>query len=227
MEYTLKNIIRAAKKLGFVVYEKPYKLNIIGVRNSNPINQDKFDDVIAFFYYDDKGNLIGKVATATTDPSTYFLKNPMNTKGAAILKGGQYIDSHIIGTHAGKYTALVQRGNLTVYRDNDRDGFTNFANVTESGLYGINIHRASRGKDNVAVISKDSAGCQVFQNEADFDEMMKMAQKSKEVNGNKFTYTLIDERDYIRYRNTWLVVLGIGIVTFVSVFLLYKKLNKK
>lgn len=226
MEYSLKNIIKSANAKGYVIYDKPYKLNIVGVRNSNPVNQDKFDDVIAFFYYDDKGRLIGKVAPATTDPSTFFLKNPVTSKGAAILKGGQYINSHIIGIHRGKYTALVQRGNVTVIRDNDRDGYTNFGNQTETGIYGINIHRASRGKNNVAVIDKDSAGCQVFQNESDFNEMMQMAEKSRQVNGNQFTYTLLDERDYIRKRNTWIVVTAIALAMIGSVTFLYKKLNK-
>lgn len=225
MEYNLKNIIKSLKKKGYQVYTQPYKLNIVGVRNGNPINQDKFDDAIAFFYYDDKGNLVGRVAVGTTDPSTYFLKNPMNDKGAAILKGGQYINSHVIGTHRGKYTALVQRGNLTVFRDNDRDGYTNFNNVEETGLYGINIHRASRGKNNEAIIGQDSAGCQVFRNEGDFNEMMKMAQKSSQVNGNNFTYTLLDERDYFRSRNTWIVIAIASASAIGLAYLLYKKIK--
>ena len=94
-----------------------------------------------------------------------------------------------------------------------------------SGLYGINIHRASRGKNNEALIGLDSAGCQVFQNESDFNEMMKMAQKSKQVNGNKFTYTLIDERDYIRKRNTWIVIAAVTIGGVGLAYLLYKKLK--
>lgn len=225
MEYTLKKIIKSVKDKGYQVYEQPYKLNIVGIRNGNPLNQDKFDDVIAYFYYDDKGKLIGKVATATTDPSTYFLKQPMNERGAAILKGGQYINSHSIGSHRGKYTALVQRGNLTVFRDNDRDGYTNFNNKVQTGLYGINIHRSTRGKNNVAIIGEDSAGCQVFQNESDFNDMMAMAQKSSQKNGNKFTYTLLDEKDYIRTRNTWLVILLLGAGSIGISYFLYRKLK--
>lgn len=225
MQYTLPNIIRAAQKKGYVVYRSPYKLNIIGVRKDVPVSQDNFDDVIAYFYFDDNGKLIGKVAPATTDPGTYFLKNPVASAGAAILKGGQYVNSHKIGTHAGKYTALVQQNPVTVIRDNDRDGYTDFNNKTETGLYGINIHRASRGKNNVAVISKDSAGCQVFMEEADFNEMMAMAQKSKIANGNNFSYTLIDERDYKRYRNTWLVLLLAGAAAVAASVFMYKKLS--
>jgi hypothetical protein len=150
----------------------------------------------------------------------------MNRSGAAILKGGQYVDTYTLGTHAGKYRALVQRlGEVTVFRDNDRDGFTNFNTVQQSGFFGINIHRASRNKKNQAFIGLDSAGCQVFQNEADFNEMMKLAEKSAQLYGNKFTYTLIDERDYIRKRNTWIVIALVGGGAIALTYFLYKKLR--
>lgn len=226
MEYTLKNIVKSVKDKGYKIYEEPYRLNIVGIRNGNPVSQDKFDDRIVFFYYDDKGNLQGRVAIGTTDPSTHYLKNPMNKSGAGILKGGQYVDTYTIGTHAGKYTALVQRLKpVRVIRDNDRDGFTNFLNGEQSGYFGINIHRSSRGKNNVAIIGKDSAGCQVFQNEGDFNEMMKLAEVSSRKYGNKFTYTLLDERDYIRKRNTWIVIVAVGVMAIFGSMTLYKKLK--
>jgi hypothetical protein len=227
MDYSLKNIVKSVEAKGYEVDKKPFKLNVVGIRTNNPINQDKFDDKLAYFFYDNNGNIQGKVAIATTDPSTSFLKNPMTRKGAAILKGGQYKDTYILGTHAGKYRALVQRnGPVIVFRDNDRDGYTDFNNVTESGMFGINIHRASRNKNNVAFIGKDSAGCQVFQNEADFNDMMKMAEKSAQLHGNKFTYTLIDERDYIRKRNTWIVIVASVGGGVALAYYLYKKLMK-
>jgi hypothetical protein len=226
MAKELKDIVKSVEKLGYKVYKEPYKLNIVGIRNGNPVSQDKFDDTLAYFYYDDNGKLQGRVAIATTDPSTFYLKNPMNRSGAAILKGGQYLDTYIIGTHADKYTALVQRLKpVTVIRDNDRDGYTNFLNAEQSGFFGINIHRASRNKSNQAIISRDSAGCQVFQNEADFNEMMRLARNSASKYGNKFTYTLIDERDYIRKRNTWIVIAIASLGAIGLAYYLYKKIK--
>lgn len=224
MEYTLKNIIKSVEDKGYEIDKRPYKLNIVGVRTDNPINQNKFDDKIAYFYYDDKGKPQGKVAIGTTDPSTFWLKNPMVSGGAAILKGGQYRDAYAIGLHRGSYRALTQVRNVTVFRDNDRDGYTNFNNVTQTGLFGINIHKASR-KQNVALIDKDSAGCQVFQNIEDFNDMMRLAEKSAQLHGNKFTYTLIDERDYIRKRNTWIVIALLTASSLGLAYFLFKKLK--
>lgn len=227
MAYTLKDIVKSLEKKGYIVYKDPYKLNVVGIRNSNPINQDKYDDTLAYFYYDDKGKLNGRVCVGTTDPSTYYLKNPMGRGGAGILKGGQYKDTYKIDMHRGKYKALCQRlGNVTVIRDGDRDGYTNFLNAEQSGSFGINIHKSTATKGDKTLIGKDSAGCQVFQNNDDFYEMMRLAEVSAQKHGNKFTYTLIDDRDYIRKRNTWIVIaLSVGGGVALAYYL-YKKLSK-
>ena len=223
--YSIKDIVRSVERKGYTLDKRPYKLTVVGIRNGNPVSQDKFDDTLAYIYFDQNGNPQGRVGVATTDPSTFYLKNPMNQSGAAILKSGEYKDTYVVGTHAGKYTALVQRLKpVTVIRDKDRDGYTDFLNTTESGFFGINIHRASRGKNNVAVIGRDSAGCQVWQNEADFNAMMRAAEDSKAKYGNSFTYILLDERDAFRRRNTW-IVYAVGAVGVA--YLLYRYLRNK
>jgi len=124
--------------------------------------------------------------------------------------------------HRGKYLALTQAKPVTVIRDNDRDAYINYFAGTTTGMYGINIHRASRGKNNEAVIGLDSAGCQVFRNEKDFDEMMVLASRHRSLYGNKFTYTLIDLRDKVKYRNT--AIFSIAAVLFgYSMYLLFSK----
>ena len=184
---SLSNIILQAKSQGYFFDERPYKLNIIGVRNPTNTSPLKFDDQIAYFYYDDNGNLVGRVVRATTSPSIYFLQNPINISGAAILKQGQYKDSYSIGLHRGLYEALVQSKPVEVIRDKDRNSIINFFAPTQKGLFGINIHRATIGKDDTSVIGSDSAGCQTFQNTADFNDMMAMAKKSRSLYGNTFT----------------------------------------
>jgi len=225
--YTIKQIEKTLLSKGYLVYNQPDRLNIVGIRTQNAASPTTFDDYIAYFYYDDKGRLIGKVAPATTDPSVYYLRdNPMNLSGTAILKSGQYLDAYKIGTHADKYTALVQRKPVTVIRDNDRNDLLNFFATTETGLFGINIHRASRGKDNSAIIGPDSAGCQVFKNESDFNEMMRLAQVSRAKYGNNFTYTLLDEMDTLKVRrNVGLLVAGLALVGF-GAYVLVKKLRR-
>jgi hypothetical protein len=220
---TLQQIIDSMKEKGYVIYTEPLRLNVVGVRSGNDTSVN-FDDEIAFFYYDERGRLKGKVCTATTDPSVFYLKDPMNRGGTAILKSGQYVDTYKIDFHNGKYLALCQRLKpVTVIRDNDRNDLLNFFEDTDTGYFGINIHRASRGKNNVTIIGADSAGCQVFQNEADFNEMMAAATISSAKYGNKFTYTLLDNRDiYKKYRNNTLIGVILLSVAIGSYFI-YKK----
>jgi hypothetical protein len=223
MQINLNDIIKSAEKLGYNVDKRPDKLNIIGLRNSAATSQDKFDDLIAYFTYDNNANLIGKVVPGTTDPSTYFLKSPINTKGAAILKSGQYKDAYQIGLHRGKYEALVQSKPVTVIRDDDRNALINYFAPTQTGLYGINIHKSSKGKNNEDIIGSDSAGCQVFRNIPDFMDMMTLAKISRKNYGNSFTYTLIDQRDTLKFRNTTLsLIAGISLL-LLSGYLFIKK----
>lgn len=224
---TLTDIIRVAQRKGYTIDRRPFALNIIGVRNSDATDQKTFDDLIAYFYYDASGRLVGKVAPATTDPAVYFLEKPINVQGTAILKAGEYRDTWSIGLHRGKYEALVQNLKpVTTIRDNDRNSLINYFAPTSTGFYGINIHRASLTKDNVFIIGKDSAGCQVFRDAKDFDEMMTFAKASRNLYGNKFSYILIDERDAIKNRNT--LALGVGILLLsASIYLFQKNKVKK
>jgi hypothetical protein len=219
----LQEIIQTLKDKGYIIYTQPLRLNVVGVRSGYDTSVN-FDDEIAFFWYDEKGNLKGKVCKATTDPSVYYLKDPMVSKGTAILKGGQYVDTYKIDFHRGKYLALTQRLKaVTVIRDNDRNDLLNFYAKEYTGFFGINIHRASRGKSDETIIGPDSAGCQVFQNEEDFNEMMAAATISSAKYGNKFTYTLIDNRDtYKKIRNystLGIILIGISFGTYYYFFL--------
>jgi hypothetical protein len=147
----------------------------------------------------------------------------MNRQGTAILKSGQYVDTYAIDYHDNRYLALCQRLKpVTVIRDADRNDLLNFFAETSTGMYGINIHRSSYNKSNELLIGPDSAGCQVFRNNEDFLEMMKAAEISKNKYGNKFTYTLIDERDFVKtVRN--ISLLGVGLLLIgVGVYIYYK-----
>ena len=207
---SIRALIASLRNKGYIVYDKPYQLNIVGVRKDSTV-PNKFDDLIYAFWKTDKGVWEGKYFTATTDPGTYYLKNPLSTLGTAILKEGQWVDTYIIGKHKGQYDALVQRKPVTVIRDYDRNAILDFNNGREeTGLFGINIHKA--GKDSKDVDTW-SAGCQVFQKSDDFETFMNLARKHRELYGNKFTYTLIDERAYNRAMKRRLsYVIGMGLI---------------
>jgi hypothetical protein len=168
-----------------------------------------------YVFWNTENGWEGKYFTITTDPGTYWLNNPMQPSGTAILKQGQYINSHKIGLHQGKYKALTQQKPVTVIRDYDRNALLDFNNGKEdTGLFGINIHRAN-ATGTTKNIDKYSAGCQVFEKADDFANFLELAEKHNTMYGNNFTYTLVDERALNRAMKRKLVYLlgGIGAIT--------------
>jgi hypothetical protein len=189
----LSRIKQMFKDKGYVLYTKPYQLNIVGLRSVDT-NANRFDDEIHVFYKLPDGKWGYHIYQATTDPGTYWLNNPSYPEGTAILTQGQNVNAYAIGKHKGLYTALVQVKPVTVIRDYDRNAILDFNNgIKENGLFGINIHRAE-SVGTTQYINKYSAGCQVFQNANHFDEFMKLCEIHKSLYGNAFTYTLIDFR---------------------------------
>jgi hypothetical protein len=169
----------------------------VGVRTDSTV-PNRFDDFITIFYRKDDGTWLFHSYPATTDPGTYWLENPLNPQGTAILKAGQYLGSHEIGMHRGKYMALVQQRPVTVIREYDRKAVLDFMNGREdTGLFGINIHHAL-AEGTTKYVDKFSAGCQVFANYDDFTAFMQLCYRHRDLYGNNFTYTLIDERAMTR-----------------------------
>jgi hypothetical protein len=221
----IRGLIKQLKKKDYVVYEDPYKLNIVGIRANSTV-PNKFDDMIFVFYKDDKNKWVGKAYPATTDTGTYWLKNPMNSKGSALLKEGQYVNAYQRGLHRSSYMALRQVKPVTVFRDYNRDAVLDFYNGKEdTGIHHINIHRANKN-GSTEYVDRNSAGCQVFQNADDFNEFMEMTKKHADLYDNNFTYTLIDERAYNRAMRRYLAYIGVG-VALVAVWVGYRAYNNK
>jgi hypothetical protein len=100
---------------------------------------------------------------------------------------------HSVRLHQGKYEALGQQKPCTVWRDKNKD-MTFDEVTTDTGLFGINIHR-SNPKTESEYVENWSEGCQVFKKVKDFNEFMKICNKAKAIHGNSFTYTLITSED--------------------------------
>jgi hypothetical protein len=222
----IRILIRTLKSKGYVVYEKPYQLNIVG-RRTDTTKPNSFDDWIYIFYKNNDNDWEGWKAKATTDAGTYWLLNPLQSTGTALLKAGQYVDAYAIGKHLGKYDALTQKLKpVVVVRDYNRNNILDFNNgKEESGYFGINLHHAD-SSGTTTIINKYSAGCQVFSNIDDFNKFMDMAYKHKDLYGNIFTYTLIDERSYNRRRRRRFLVWGVMTLAVVGGIILLKKYAK-
>ena len=194
---TSKNLQKVMNKKGYTFFDgnKQLNVNLIGIRRDNP-GTNEFDDFFVMIYRDKKLKEVCEVFPVTTDPGEYWLENPMNPKGTAVLVPGQYRGTWQLGKHQNNYEALVQRKEVKVWRDNNKDkviDYKSFHTISE-GYFGINIHR-SNPYDKSYLVNKWSAGCQVFQSVDDFDEFMKICKKSANLYGNSFTYTLLTEQE--------------------------------
>jgi hypothetical protein len=200
MSYTREQIEATVKAKGYKWFEdttnKTYDVNIVGVRNNAPAVYKKvtnvFDDYITITFKDEKGILQFYCWNATTDPGKKGVQQFHNKKGVARLVPGQYRTVWAVDKHQGKYDALCQRlGNVIVWRDGNKDLIFD-EKVTDTGMFGINIHKA--GQDSTWV-ENWSEGCSVFKRVKDFDQFMSICKKAAKIHGNKFSYTLIESTD--------------------------------
>jgi hypothetical protein len=195
MLYTREQIEKAVKEKGYTYFKGPknYDVNIVGVRNSNTGKTvtNLFDDKITLSYKLD-GVWKYHEWDNTTEPGKKGVMQFHNAKGVARLVPGQYKGVYAISKHQGKYEALCQRlGDVTVWRDGNKD--MTFDEVkTDTGMFGINIHKAGAVS---SFVENWSEGCQVFKRSKDFDEFMKIINKAKDFHGNHFTYTLLESKD--------------------------------
>lgn len=186
-------VLETYDKLKYKRIADPYAVNVFGIRSANP-SSNQFDDVIGILFKDYGGLWNMKLFKATTDPGFYWLQNPMNVKGTAILVPGQYLNSHNLGKHKGAYDALVQAGSLKIWRDKSKDVIIDFTDIQVSESDGINIHRASETQRS-STIDKWSAACQVISDSVDYYVFMWFVKESASRYGNIFTYTLFDEKE--------------------------------
>jgi hypothetical protein len=90
----------------------------------------------------------------TVDSGNYFILNPMRKEGAAYILPG--VTTLRVGLHRGR-EALIQAGDVRVYRDTTRSGRWEEKYLDPLTATGINLHAAH----DLSNVGKDSAGCTV------------------------------------------------------------------
>lgn len=182
----------------FKVHQKPYMLNIVGVRSSNQTPMF-FDDAIIFFMFDGL-KWYWMQCDGTTDPGLYYLQNPMRKEGTIIMCPGQFENLYTSGLHKGEQ-AFRQYGSAKYVRDNNKDEYLDFAlmdnhkEVFFANDVGTNLHDAHETQD-LEKIGRYSAGCQVVRKSSEFDIAIKWRDLQIKNTGNKFyNYTLLLESE--------------------------------
>jgi hypothetical protein len=193
MNITIERLKNAMKNTGYKLFGGGnYNLNLIGVR-SNDTHANTFNDVFCVLFEVAGVEQLLQFA-CTTDPGVYYRLHPLNVNGTAVLIPGQHNAMWQLGRHQGKYTALVQRGKATVYRDGNKNEDLDITDVVkDTGYFGINAHRASE-KGLAKQVGKFSAGCQVIQHPIEFEILINLCKLAMEQYGNSFTYTLLTEQ---------------------------------
>lgn len=95
---SLQKIKAILRNKDYTLFSRPYELNIVGLR-SKSIVPNRFDDEIHVFYKVSTLNWHYHIFKATTDPGTFWLKQPMQPQGTAILAEGQNINCYELGMH--------------------------------------------------------------------------------------------------------------------------------
>jgi hypothetical protein len=168
------------KQLGFVWPD----LHLIGVRSKED-EANSFDD---HFYLINGTDMY--VYPGTTNPGLYWLHNPMNIDGAAIMATNQQcVDAYVLGRHKGVHKAWIQAKPIYFFRDNDKDNKSEEQGKKIFQVIGANIHRASNSHTSLK-IDKWSAGCQVFADPVHHNQFIHISEVSKR---SFFTYTLLKE----------------------------------
>ena len=177
---------------GVVPDHREEALTLIGLRAAERDANTFNDALVVLWYCGFQQNQV--VMACTTDPGDYWRRHPMNPKGTARLVLGHYPELWRLGRHRGRYEALVQEGPVTVTRDNDRNRQLDGETI-DTGVFGINLHRAGNRSEALDPVDRWSAGCQVVADAADFGVLMALARQHAQRHGDRFDYTLIEERD--------------------------------
>lgn len=144
-------LIEIAKRNNFVIFDdnaKSHNLNIWIIRNKYRI-AGKFDDMLLVFWRDINREWKFETFDVTADPSEVSLMSMKNKRGVAIIKKGQYRNAWKLGLHRNSYPALVQRGNITVIRDFNKD---NILDIPSNGVL-KNWYKSKNRTTSTAVIN--------------------------------------------------------------------------
>lgn len=198
-------IVKYMLAKGYHVDRKTGEYNIIYVEGMNPegtLNSDRpnsFNDLRLVIQIVGKTPKIIDIWEATTEPGKHYTYNPMNPKGAARIKFGQY-KAWKVGTHGNSepHEALIQVSDITVHRDLNKD-MTRTGDKLDTGLFHINQHYGYDYPRNN--ISYASAGCLVGRTRKGHRDFMKLIKQDWRYQSNhnyKFMTTIIAGDDLLK-----------------------------
>jgi hypothetical protein len=209
-----KSIIDVMKHKNYVINNRAFEVNIVGVRYQYPGQEysNAFKDKMYVFYTDDTGYINIKSWSISTIPGKYMKGTQTQKqwaaanrpKGVGIMVPSQYLNIYQlvepnpqdVGKNKMRGSPIMQSiGNQLAYRDKHFDDtiihYDNMDNL-DKGNHGMFIHRAFAGG---TFVNNWSEGCQVFARESDLNAFFALCRTHQQKYGNKFNYTLITSKD--------------------------------
>lgn len=219
-----RDVLECVEAKGYTINKTPYMLTFVGIR-ATVQNTNNFNDIVCAIMFGTEGELLhAHTWDATTDPGTYWLENPMNSRGTAIVKPGFYKslwymdfarinklpfwkNGRLVSLYEGvqiarSYVAkqkhlFRQLKPLVVYRDNNKDHKLDLRDE-QVGKYYINFHTTHKYLWTPDVVNRWSAGCQVLRYQANYCHAVWLGMKQYFMSPqrlNTFDYILIEEKD--------------------------------
>ncbi len=143
------------------------------------------------------------LSDASKPQNTQVVQTP-RTKAIQILVPSQYIDVYVLSKWSGAPALMTHPDSQQlVWYDKEFDkpefipsNLTYPAQTNDKGTkdFGINIHLGYPGGKKVGDWSEDGSHC--FASEEDLNEFFGLCEKHVNMNGNKFSYTLVTKEDW-------------------------------
>lgn len=162
-----KRVLRYMDSKKYWIARSPNMYNIVyveGMNDNGALNNDAFDEwndrrLVIRIQSDGVPEMVVN-DQSTTEPGKSYTLNPLNPLGAARIAFGQY-KAWTVGLHQNTQPALVQRGDVRVHRDIDKNGKRNASDPIDVGnWFGINQH-TTRVDRIPSFVGPYSAGCLV------------------------------------------------------------------
>jgi hypothetical protein len=200
-----KKIVNYMKSMGYKVSTGEKEYNIIYLEGSCPNGVPNADELE---YFNDRRILLEFVSgepiitnnwSATSEPGQKYTDSPPKGKpGAARIDFGQYKNVWKVGIHSGlsatvRHEGLIQDGNVTIYRDINKDGKRSKGDLIQTGNFGLNQHGADGNSSKT--IGGWSAGCLVgwrIEGHEKFMNILKGDARYQKNHNYHFTTTIVN-----------------------------------
>jgi hypothetical protein len=208
-----------ARRKNYVIFEdsfgRTHNLNIWAIRNNCNI-AGKFDDVLIVFW-GSSNNFNIEIFECTVDPGELHLLSPINRKGTAIVKEGQYRGLWQKGFHKRdvSHPALVQRRPITIIRDFNRD---NIIDLTPDNLDEYKLVQTKLG-DTITRTYTHSNGSKYIEEDGIFGINLHRAHRSLLARTvGLYSAGCIVVRDYNEFTNRLLPLINKGEINYGNSF---------